>query len=187
MDTRWQLHSDGISRRDIPALYDNRHNAGLSNELAVRIATEHGRGQAFCKRVNLPAGIAQAGDFYHSLVSELQQRSGWQRQEVETARCHVLTDIACANLKLTGAQLIEQFFLYQMDLPQIRRVWISPRVKEMLHSMAIVRISFDAKAGNQPDRQHVGFAERVFRVAAHCSDKRSHVVRSRERGYMVSD
>ena len=72
MYTRWQLHCDGISRRYIPAFYDNRHNAGLSNELAVRIATEHCRGQAFCKRVNLPARIAQAGDFYHSLVSELQ-------------------------------------------------------------------------------------------------------------------
>src|SRR5262249_59432679 len=65
-----------------------------------------------------------------------------------------------------------------MTLPQIRRVWISPRVKEMLHSMAVVRISFDAKAGNQPDRQHVGFAERVVRVAAHRGDKHSHIVRS---------
>jgi hypothetical protein len=72
MDTRWQLHCDGISRRYIPALYDNCHDASLSNELAVRIATKHGRGQAFCKRVNLQARIAQAGDFYRSLVSELQ-------------------------------------------------------------------------------------------------------------------
>ena len=72
MDTRWQLHCDGISRRYIPAFYDNRHDAGFSNELAVRIATEHCRGQALCKRVNLPARVAQAGDFYLSLVSELQ-------------------------------------------------------------------------------------------------------------------
>ena len=36
----------------------------------------------------------------------------------------------------------------QMDLPQIRGVWISPRMKKMLHFMAIVRISFDAQAGN---------------------------------------
>jgi hypothetical protein len=49
----------------------------------------------------------------------------------------------------------------QMDLPQIWCVWISPRMKDMLDFMAIVRISFDAQAGNQPDRQHVGFAERV--------------------------
>ena len=72
MDTHRQRHCDGISRRYIPALYDNRHNASLSNELAVRIAADHARGQAFCKRVNLPARIAQAGDFYHSLASELQ-------------------------------------------------------------------------------------------------------------------
>ena len=44
MDACWQLHCDGISRRYIPAFYDNRHNASLSNELAVRIATEHCRG-----------------------------------------------------------------------------------------------------------------------------------------------
>src|SRR5256885_2547152 len=72
----------------------------------------------------------------------------------------------------------------QMDLSQIRRVRISPRMKEMLYFMAIVRISFDAQAGNQPDRQHVGFAERVVRIAAHCGDKGSHIVHS---GHTVND
>lgn len=60
-------------------------------------------------------------------------------------------------------------------------------MKEMLHFMAIVRISFDAQAGNQPDRQHVGFAERVVRVAAHCGDKGSHLSIPREPGHTVND
>jgi hypothetical protein len=46
--------------------------------------------------------------------------------------------------------------MYQMDLPQIRRVWIPPSMKDMLHFVAIMRISFDPEAGNQPDRQHIG-------------------------------
>src|SRR5437764_5058370 len=74
--------------------------------------------------------------------------------------------------------------MYQMDLPQIRLIRISARMKQMLYFMAIVRISFDAQAGNQPDRQHVGFAERVVRIAAHCGDKGSHIVHS---GHTVND
>jgi hypothetical protein len=63
----------------------------------------------------------------------------------------------------------------QMDLPQIRRVWIPPRMKDMLHFVAIVRISFDPEAGNQPDRQHIWFAEHVAIAATHCGDKGPHM------------
>ena len=103
MYTRRQLHRDGVSHRYIPAFYDNRHNASLANELALRIATEHSRGQTFCKCVNLSARVAQASDFNHRLIADLQYRACWQSQQVETARCHVLTDVARANLKSTGA------------------------------------------------------------------------------------
>src|ERR1700758_21116 len=65
--------------------------------------------------------------------------------------------------------------MYQMDLPQIRRVWIPPSMKDMLHFVAIMRISFDPEAGNQPDRQHIWFAERVAIAATHCSDKGPHM------------
>ena len=45
--------------------------------------------------------------------------------------------------------------MYQMHLPQIRRVWILPSMKDMLHFVAAVRISFDPEAGDQPDRQYI--------------------------------
>src|SRR5215831_1651893 len=56
----------------------------------------------------------------------------------------------------------------------------------MFHLLAEMRISFDAKASNQPDGQHVGFAERVVRAAAHCGDEGKHIV-SGELGQTVSD
>src|SRR5262249_23496332 len=61
-------------------------------------------------------------------------------------------------------------------LPQIRRVWLSPRMKEVLHFVPIVRVSFDAKTRNQPDYQYIGFAERVPAAAAYCGDQGRHIV-----------
>jgi hypothetical protein len=61
---------------------------------AERVAIEHCRGQPFCKIVNLTARITQASDLNRCFISELQQRASWKRQQVQTARCHVLTDIA---------------------------------------------------------------------------------------------
>jgi hypothetical protein len=90
MCTRWQLHRDDVSHRYIPAFYDNRHNASLANELALRIATEHCRGQTFCKCVNLSARVAQASDFNHRLIADLQYCAGWQSQQVRAlSRSHL--------------------------------------------------------------------------------------------------
>jgi hypothetical protein len=160
MDTAWQVHCDNISRGYIAAFDDNRHHASLPDELAVRIAIEHARRQAFCKRVNLPARIAQSGDFHYCLPSELQARPGWQSQQVETARCHVLADRTWLYIEALYTKLIQQLLVNEMHLPQVRPIGsFCFNMKSVLHLFSHVSIIFNAKSGNQANCQDIEFAE----------------------------
>jgi len=131
MYTRWQLHRDGVSHRYIPAFYDNRHNASLANELALRIATEHCRGQTFCKCVNLSARVAQAGrPQFRAYQVGIYGKTVVGRDANEGVVCRITGDTArilnyvCkkAILTLKSGKYITVYYTPAIQKPALSRV-----------------------------------------------------------------
>jgi hypothetical protein len=84
--SRWQFHHDHVSCPYIAAVDDNRHYAGLADEVTFRVPPEYCRCQTPLECVNLPAGIAQTGNLDHSTEPEPQQRPLWQTKQIDAAR-----------------------------------------------------------------------------------------------------
>jgi hypothetical protein len=170
----WQFDRDQVSNLHVAALDDNRHDASLADEVTVRVPAEHCRCQPPLERFNLPARIAQTDELDHRLGSELQSRALWQCQKIDAARRHILADGAGPNVESASAQLVEQFFMHEMHLPQVRRVGIFRGVITVLDFLAHMRVAFDAEARNKTDHQLIPLAERVALAAAHGGDDSGH-------------
>ena len=80
-----------------------------------------------------------------------QLSPGGQGKEIDAACGDVLTDLARTYRKPKRLQRIEEFGLYEMDLPEVRlrRIFSNPR--SMLYGNTAVRVTFNAMAGNEDD------------------------------------
>src|SRR3954466_4562789 len=74
--TLGQFYCDCVSRLHNTTGDDNRHDARLANEMALRIASEYSRGQAFLEGVDLSARVTQPGDLNNGLAAKPEPRSG---------------------------------------------------------------------------------------------------------------
>ena len=165
-----------VPNPNLTARDDDRHDPGLADQVAVGIVPEHGLEQTGLKRLDLPAGIAQAGDLDQGLGAKAKPRSRWQCQQVDAAGSHVFSDRARPQVEPAGVKLLEQLLVDEMHLPQIRNMTEFPDVRAVLHRFAHVRIASDAKTGDEENRRLVGLGERVLLAAAHRRDNGGPVV-----------
>src|SRR3954452_23615180 len=87
---RRELDPDRIPGPHLAAVEDDPHDAGLADEIPLRVPPQDRRHQAGLKVVQLDARIAQAGHLDHRRLAQVQPRTGRQPEQIEAAGGDVL-------------------------------------------------------------------------------------------------
>jgi hypothetical protein len=127
------------------------HDTRFPDHRPPRRALKNRFDQALLKSLDLDARRAQAGDSDDGRFADMEQRAGRQTQQIQMPRRYVFAEIAGANTKTLGVDLVEQFGLHEMDLAEIRPVGIFLGVINVLHGDAAMRVALNAKALEQRD------------------------------------
>jgi hypothetical protein len=108
--------------------------------------------QSRLETLDQDARIAQAGQFNHSTIAELQTGAGRKFEQIDIACGDVLSKVAWAHNMTLIAQRVEKLCLDQMDL---LKVWLLTKtfdVVTVLIGCARVCVPFDAEIFDEPDR-----------------------------------
>ena len=92
--------------------------------------------QTLLEAVDLMAGVAKAGYFDDRLVAEIELRAGREAEQVDAFGGDILTKIARFDVEALLADLVEQFFVHEVHLTEVRRVGIFPLEIKMLYLSA---------------------------------------------------
>jgi hypothetical protein len=146
-----QPDRDRVIRMHHAADDHDAHDTRFPNDRPPRRAFKNRFDQALLKFLDLNARRAQAGDSNDGRFADLQQRAGRQSQQIQIARRDVFAEIAGADAKTLGVDLVEKFGLHQMDLAEIGPAGIFLGIVNMLNRDAAMRVPLDAEAFEQRD------------------------------------
>lgn len=170
MRTGGEFSADDVAGANFAAFEHNAHDTAFDPYTTIGIAVEQPAHQSWPKRIDLPAGIAQAGDLDDRICAQMQARARRQFQQLQTARRDVLADSAGKKLIAGSSEFFEQLGMYQMHLAQIRPRWIFTHTYAMLHLCSGMCVTADANTGDQFDDRLIWLCEAMFRVAADRND-----------------
>jgi hypothetical protein len=89
-----ELDVDHVGRADEAAHEHDPHDAGLADEVAVRVTVEDGTHEAVLVAVDLRARVAQAGQLDDGVVAEVEPGADGQAEQVDAAGRDVLAEVA---------------------------------------------------------------------------------------------
>ena len=78
MRLRWQVDHDRVTRSNYTTDKHHAHDAGLPDDVALRVAADHLREQSGLKVLYLHARITQPGDLHDRRIADEKPRAGWQ-------------------------------------------------------------------------------------------------------------
>jgi hypothetical protein len=161
-----ELDVDHVGRADEAAHEHDPHDAGLADEVAVRVTVEDGTHEAVLVAVDLRARVAQAGQLDDGVVAEVEPGADGQAEQVDAAGRDVLAEVARCHGEPATRELVEQLGLHEVDLPEVRRrVRLASR--PVLNCRAGVHVALDADPGREPHHVRVDFGEPVHSTPAH--------------------
>src|SRR3546814_8316106 len=98
--------------------------------------------------------------------------SDWSSDVCSSDLQDVLADLARPDVEPLRLQLVEQFGVDQVDLPEVRLGRVARDARAVLHRLAEMRVAGDTEAGDEADLGLIGLAERVRGAAADRDDSR---------------
>lgn len=146
-----ELDGNRVSDSDDSAGDDHGHHACFAYEAALLVALEDCGHESPLVLVELTARVAQAGDLDDRVRPEPQAGSGGQREQVDTAGEHVLTEGPRAHGETGCGEFVQQLGVHQVHLAQVGCGGIALDPGEVLHGRTRVRVTLDAEAGDQRD------------------------------------
>lgn len=152
-----QINGDGVARPHYAAGDDDRHNARFADQVAPRVAVEHCRHQAGLNVIELRAGVAQAGNFDDCRVAKSQPRAGRQAEQINPLGGDILPHLPGRKRETAPAQLVVQFGMDEVNLAKIGLMRIPGHPRAVLDGRSRMRVIFNAKPGEQPDRPLIAF------------------------------
>jgi len=111
--------------------------------------------------VDLLTWVAKSGDGYEGVGAESEHRARGQAEQIQPARCDVLSKVAGGNDEPFATELIVQFGVKQVHLPEIGLGGIDDDPGPVLHSGSEVRIANYTEAGDKLNLLRRGLAEGV--------------------------
>ena len=163
MLTRHVCYGNANTSLHYAAVQHNGHHPGLAYQAPIWQPIQDCGKQPSPKALDLRARIAQASHLNQRVVPEKKPRSCGQIKEVHTASRDVLSHVPGRDRKPSGLELSEQFFVQQVDLPQVRLTWVLRDARAVLHSLAAVGIAANAMTLDQFNLVGNAFGERVLR------------------------
>ena len=163
MLTRHVCYGNGGPSLHYAAIQNNAHHSRFADQAPIWQPIQDCGKQPSPKALDLRARIAQASHLNQRVVPEKKPRSCGQIKEVHTASRDVLSHVPGRDRKPSGLELSEQFFVQQVDLPQVRLTWVLRDARAVLHSLAAVGIAANAMTLDQFNLVGNAFGERVLR------------------------
>src|SRR5262249_53282076 len=150
------------------------HHARLADELALRIAVQYRFQQARLEAFELRTGIAQASELDDRLRPEVQPCTCWQMQQVDAARRDILPHLPSPHVETAGTQLVMQFRMDQVHLPQIGLARVAGHARAMFDRHPQMRIALHAEPREQADARLSWLDERMGTTLLHRLDDLTH-------------
>jgi hypothetical protein len=119
------------------------------------------REQSLLMVVELFAGVAQPGHTNFGFCPEPEDRVGRRRLEVKAAGKDILTQSSRASVKALRLELVEQFPMDEMDLPEVGLGRIGTNPRTMLYGLAHMSIALNPESFQDPDLRLTFLAESV--------------------------
>ena len=158
--------ADGIAGLHYPTLQHHRHHTGLADQRAVGRTTQQRRRQASLKLVELNTGIAQTGDPDDGSIAQLQLSAWRQVQQSQSAGADVFAEVRAANRKTLPGQLVEQFRMNQVHLPQVGLRRITRHTRAVLHRRAGMSVTRHTQAFEQDNLRNLALGKQMGWVLA---------------------
>jgi len=156
---RWEGDLDCVSGTDDATSYYDAHHASLAHDGAIRTLVRHPAKKTTLELVDPLAWVAKSGDGYERVGAESEHRARWQAEQIQPARGGVLSKVARGNGVAFATELIVQFRVKQVHLPEIGLGGIDGDARPVLHSGSEVRIANYTQAGDKNDLLRCGLAE----------------------------
>lgn len=161
MGCRLPFDRDRIAGADASPDHHDAHDSGLSDEVAAVIASKHCREKTFAMVVDLRAGIAQPRDLHLGRLANPQETSFGETKQIETDRRDVLPQLARCHLEALRREFVEKLGMQKMNLTKVGLGGVLTYAGTMLHRFTAVRVSLDAKSGQEVDRIGAHLGERM--------------------------
>ena len=150
MRGRRQFCPNRIAGRHISGSDNDPHHASLAHQPARVVAIQRRRHQPRLNGIQLGTGIPEAGHLDYCRVTNSKQAAGGQIQQIDTASRDVLAHLAGGHFNAALQELVEQFSMNEMHLPQIRLIRIPPDSRQMLDAIPQVCVALDAEPKRSP-------------------------------------
>ena len=104
-------------------------------------------------------------------MAQAEASSGRQAKQVNALRGDVLTHLAAGYIISCRAELLVEFGMEQVDLPQVGLARITRHSGKVLNGFTQVCVSLHAQARQERDAGLVPLAKNVLGTPAHCLHK----------------
>jgi hypothetical protein len=162
-----KLYPYRISGPDFTTGQDNTHDARFTNQVTRIVTPQNGAHKARAEAIQLPARIAQPADAHDGIPADMQSRAAWQARQVHATRRDIFTDCPRSELETSRIKFIKQFFMEQVNLPQIWLRRIFGNAGSVLDSSSQMSITIHAQTGQERDAIVDGLGEPMHLAAAH--------------------
>jgi hypothetical protein len=144
---RWRWFDfDRIAWPYFAAGYDDGHDAGLADQVAVLVAPERCRHQPDLDAVQLCAGITQPGYLDNCRRAQMQPCAGRQSQQIDAVGRDVLAHLPGCDGEAGFPQFVMQLGMDQMHLPHIGLGGVARHPRAVFDGRTEMRVAFDPEA-----------------------------------------
>ena len=155
---------DRVSRTDDATSDYDAHHASFAHDSAIRTLVRHLVKKARLELLDLLAWVAKSGDGYKRVGPESEHRARWQAEQIQAARGDVLSKVARGHDMTFAEELIVQFGVKQVHLPEIGLGGIDSDPGPVLHAGSEVRIASYTQTSDKDDLLRCGLAEGMCSV-----------------------
>jgi hypothetical protein len=104
----------------------------------VLVLIHDGGFQSGSECIQLEARISQSGKFYHRTITQAEASSSRQAQQIHALGGDILAHLAAGYIISCRAELLVEFGMDQMHLPQVGLAWITRHSGKVLYGLARV-------------------------------------------------
>lgn len=165
-----QLHAYAVMRSDGSTGDDDAHDPSLADQAPVLVAVKDSLQQPGLEVVQLITGVAQPGHLDDRVGTEMQPGAARQTEQVEAAGGDVLAHLSGCDVEAALSQLVVEFGMNEVNLPQVRRSRVGPNSGAMLHGHPGMRIVVHPDTGDELDAVLILLAELVHSTTADRDD-----------------
>jgi len=133
---------------DCPGVRHDPHYAGLADEVAVGVAVQHGLHESTVDSLELQARVAQPGHLDHGGVAEVQACTGGQGEQVDATGGDVLPHLPGLDREAGLGQLVVQFRVHEVDLPQVRLARVPGHPGAVFDCHTLMRVTVHPEPGH---------------------------------------